>query len=477
MLVDTTAPGGYDFAMTPRRVGEYLLCDEIGAGGMARVFVGRARGDFGFGRTVAIKTMRDSYAADPHFVSSFVDEARLASRIHHANVVSIIDVIAERGSVYLVLDYVHGETLANLMAGAARSGVPIPVAVAAATVRDLLRGLHAAHEATAEDGTPLGIVHRDVSPQNVIVGADGSARLFDFGVAKAVGRLQTTRDGSVKGKLHYMAPEQLRREPIDRRVDVFAAAVVLWELLAGRRLFEADNEALVLAGILCGNIDVPSSIRDGVPPALDAVVMRGLERQRDKRFASAAEMVEALDRAVECADAEAVSRVLQSLSSDGLRRRAALVARAEQCVFADPPAVTVASAHEPAASAGGSRRSRRWLAATLACAGAATAFGLVAGYRVVRAPVPPPPIEAISSVVPPPQPAVPLEVAPTVGPSPDEPALVASAVARPSPRAPIAAPPRKASRSPAHAPATASPCAAVVVDDAGIRRYNRDCMH
>jgi serine/threonine-protein kinase len=386
--------------MTPRRVGNYFLCDEIGAGGMARVFIGRARGDFGFGRTVAIKTIHDSYAADPQFLTIFVDEARLASRIPHPNVVGIVDVIAESGSVFLVLDYVHGVTLANLMARSSEDGIPISIAVAAAAVRDLLRGLHAAHEAAAENGTPLGIVHRDVSPQNVIVGADGSARLFDFGVAKAVGRIQTTRDGSFKGKLAYMAPEQLRREEIDRRVDVFAAAVILWELLAGRRLFVADNEAQVLAGILCGDIQAPSTIRQGVPPALDAVVMRGLERQRDKRFASAAEMMAALDRAVECADSEAVSRVVRSLGAETLERRAALVARAEQCVLPDvPTAVAVSNEAAPTVSRRGEGFSRRWFAATFALATAVAA--LIAVNRIRRAASPPPSETSINVTTPP----------------------------------------------------------------------------
>jgi serine/threonine-protein kinase len=299
----------------------------------------------------------------------------------------------------------------------------------------------------------------------VIVGTDGSARLFDFGIAKAAVRIQTTRDGSVKGKLHYMAPEQLKREPIDRRADIFAASVVLWELLTGRRLFDAESEAQVLAAVLCGSIEPPSAFRADVLPELDAVVMRGLERQRDKRFATAAEMVEALDRAVECAEAEVVSQVLKAFSADSLARRAALVARAEQS--ADVPEVAVSSERETVDSRGGAGFSRRWLAATLVGVAIFAAFGLAFAYRAVRAPASAP-IEASTGVTSPPPPP---EIAPsTATPIAAEPAPVASVVSRPSLRVRTVTPVKKASPA-------AHPCAAVIVDDAGIRRYNRDCMH
>lgn len=456
-------------AVTARWVRDYLVCDEIGAGGMARVFVGRTRGDFGFSRTIAVKAIHESHAVDPHFVAMFVDEARIASRIHHPNVVGIIDVVAENGSVFLVLDYVHGETLASLVVRSVRDGIPIPIAVAIAAVRDLLRGLHAAHEAAAEDGTPLGIVHRDVSPQNVIVGADGSARLFDFGVAKAVGRLQTTREGAAKGKLGYMAPEQLKNETVDRRADVYAAAVILWELLAQRRLVGGDSEAQLLANVLCGDIEAPSRFREGVPPALDAVVMRGLARHRDKRFSTAAEMGWALDRAAERADSEAVARVVSSLAADSLARRAALVTRAERCC---PPLPTPAGAASLAITPARSRSVvRRWRVAGLA--GAITIVALVgARFGCVRESSRPDEVSILTATTPATVPSS-SGAAPVVGAVAGEPpstSLAPSAGARPL------APHKRPSLAATRATATPRPCASVIVDPAGIHRYNRECL-
>ncbi|MEQ9319388.1 MAG: serine/threonine-protein kinase [Polyangiaceae bacterium] len=209
-----------------RVLGRYVLCGELASGGMATVHLARHLGPHGFCRSVAVKRLHEGHAKDPDFVAMFLDEARLASRIHHPNVASIIDVISTPSDLCLVMDYLHGESLAQLQRRA--EGKPIEVPIAAAIVVDALRGLHAAHEVTDMDGTKLELVHRDVSPQNLFVGADGVTRVLDFGIAKASSRSQVTRDGQVKGKLAYMAPEQIRSEPADRRVDVFATGVVLW---------------------------------------------------------------------------------------------------------------------------------------------------------------------------------------------------------------------------------------------------------
>jgi serine/threonine-protein kinase len=366
------------------------------------------------------------------------------------------------------MDYVHGETLASLMARSAEEGILVPIAVAVAAVRDLLRGLHAAHEATTENGTPLGIVHRDVSPQNVIVGADGSARLFDFGVAKAVGRLQTTREGAAKGKLGYMAPEQLKNGPIDRRADVYAASVVLWELLTGRRLFDGDSEAQVLASVLVGHIEPPSHFRDAVSPSLDAVVMRGLSRRRDDRFLTAAEMVEALDRAAEPADSEAVAHLVRSLAADSLARRAAIVKQAEACEAPAPLADVPESPVVDPTGSGRDHRSRRvWLAVWLAASivGAAAVVALVVA-RVARTPASPPlPDPVTPTVVMPASVSLPVVKGP---PQTNPSGLPSTAAWTPTPlKKPVPAATR--------APTTARPCASVIIDQAGIHRYNRDC--
>ena len=275
-----------------RVLGRYVLCGELASGGMATVHLARHLGPHGFCRSVAVKRLHEGHAKDPDFVAMFLDEARLASRIHHPNVASIIDVISTPSDLCLVMDYLHGESLAQLQRRA--EGKPIEVPIAAAIVVDALRGLHAAHEVTDMDGTKLELVHRDVSPQNLFVGADGVTRVLDFGIAKASSRSQVTRDGQVKGKLAYMAPEQIRSEPADRRVDVFATGVVLWELLTGERLYGHKDPGAAIHDILFRERVPPSERRAGIPEALDDVAMRALAREPSVRFASAEAMAEAI---------------------------------------------------------------------------------------------------------------------------------------------------------------------------------------
>ena len=184
----------------PQLVGRYALYDKIAAGGMATVHVGRLLGPIGFARTVAVKRLHAHFAGDPEFVSMFVDEARLAARIHHPNVVATVDVVATEGELLLVMEFIQGESLAHLLNVTRKTGTRIPLELAATMIAGVLHGLHAAHEARGDRGEPLGIVHRDVSPQNVLVGVDGVARVVDFGVAMAADRVQTTRTGQMKGQ-------------------------------------------------------------------------------------------------------------------------------------------------------------------------------------------------------------------------------------------------------------------------------------
>jgi serine/threonine protein kinase len=310
-----------------RVVGRYVIHDEIASGGMASVYFGRLHGPAGFSRTVAIKRLHTEFAKDPEFLAMLLDEARLAARIRHPNVVSTLDVVFEGEELFLVMDYVDGESLSRIRRAFPEVDVPIPVVSAILT--GVLQGLHAAHEATSERGEPLGIVHRDVSPQNILVGADGVPRVADFGVAKATGRTASTRDGQVKGKAGYMAPEQLRGGPIDRRVDVYASAIVLWELLTSRRLFLGDSPAQTMLLALEQSVDPPGKLVRGVPPELDALVMRGLSRDPERRFATAMDMAAALEGAVRPATAREVAAWLEHLAGDVLRKRAQLVADIE----------------------------------------------------------------------------------------------------------------------------------------------------
>ncbi len=301
-------------------IGRYVLFDEIAAGGMATVHLGRLRGAIGFARTVAIKRLHPALSRDADFTAMFMDEAKIAARIRHPNVVSVLDVVHEGGELFLVMDYVQGESLARLMR-AIRPGV-IPPRIAVTVIAQMLHGLHAAHEATSEHGDPLGIVHRDVSPQNVMVGSDGVTRVLDFGVAKAAHRAQTTRDGSIKGKISYMAPEQLLSENVDRRADVYAASVVLWEALTGQRLFDGDNQGRVVRKILDEPVPPPSSVAPGLPPALDGALMRGLERDVAKRWQSARELAAALEQALPPATPTMIGEWVEAIAGSSLMDRA-----------------------------------------------------------------------------------------------------------------------------------------------------------
>src|SRR5438270_1864420 len=198
-------------------VGRYTVHGELAAGGMATVHIGRMGAAGGFAKLVAIKRMHPQFAKDPDFLAMFLDEARLVTRIRHPNVVQSLDVIVEGGEVLLVMEYIHGDALSRINRVLRSQQARIPLRIAVAIISGVLHGLHSAHEAKSERGEPLGIVHRDVSPQNVLVGTDGAPRVLDFGVAKAAGRTQQTREGQIKGKLSYMAPEQLRGAPVSRQ--------------------------------------------------------------------------------------------------------------------------------------------------------------------------------------------------------------------------------------------------------------------
>jgi serine/threonine-protein kinase len=296
-----------------------VLCDEIAAGGMATVHFGRLLGAAGFSRTVAIKRLHPQFARDPDFVAMFVDEARLAARIRHPNVVPTLDVVATEGELFLVMDYVPGESLSRLQRGA-RGGV-IPARIISAIFCGALHGLHAAHEATDEHGAPLGIVHRDMSPQNILVGDDGVARVLDFGVAMAAGRAQVTGPGKVKGKLGYLAPEQIHGH-VTRQSDLFAVSAALWEALTGRRLFVGDDPRQVVAKILLGEITPPTKYAGHLPAGIDAVVMRGLERDPQRRYATAREMAGELESCLGMASSTQVGAWVDSVAHEALVRRA-----------------------------------------------------------------------------------------------------------------------------------------------------------
>jgi serine/threonine protein kinase len=311
------------------QVGRYTMYGKIAAGGMATVHFGRLLGGAGFSRTVAIKRLHPHLAGDPRFLATMIDEARVAARIHHPNVVPTLDVVAAGGELLVVMEYVRGESLGRLMNAESKRGGRVPLTIASAIALGALQGLHAAHVAVNDHGAPLGIVHRDVSPQNILVGVDGVARVIDFGVAKAAGRLQTTGEGVVKGKMPYMPPEQLGAEELTQAADVYAMAVVLWEMLTGRRLFTGENDVIVFGKVLAGAKEPPSHYVRDLPAGVDALVMAGLACDPAKRFASAKDMAERLVRLVPPALPMDVGAWVEEMASEALAQRAASLAEIE----------------------------------------------------------------------------------------------------------------------------------------------------
>lgn len=315
-----------------QRIDRYELVAEIASGGMATVYLARRAGVGGFQRFVAVKRLHPHLAADAEFVQMFLDEARVAALIHHPNVVSITEVGASDRGYYLVMDYIEGDTLARLMSDCAEVGASVPLGIGLRIVIDMLTGLHAAHELHDDQGNPTGLVHRDVSPQNILVGLDGVTRISDFGVARARTRLADTRVGQLKGKIAYMAPEQAAGDDmLDRRADVFAAGIVLWELLTGKRLFRASNDAATLSRVVSEHIFAPTEVVLGLDPRISDACMKALERPLTRRIASAAEFADMLEsaatRAGVLASGRDVSAYMASVLGEEIRRHREAIRR------------------------------------------------------------------------------------------------------------------------------------------------------
>jgi len=315
---------------TPLTIGRYALHAEIASGGMATVHFARLLGPGGFSRMVAAKRLLPHMVRDGAFTAMLLDEARLAARIRHPNVVSTLDVISTGDELIVVMEYVHGESLHKLAQTASDLGEPISARFAASIIIEALHGLHAAHEAKDESGNLLGVVHRDISPQNILVGVDGVTRIADFGIAKAAGRSYQTRDGTIKGKLAYMAPEQVEGGELTRATDVFAVSVVLWELLTGQQLFDGVTDAEVMHRVLTYEIPAPSSLVPGLPEFYDRIVARGLARNKALRFGSAREMALELEAASTPVRVSEIGGWVERVASDTLRRRSLSISKIER---------------------------------------------------------------------------------------------------------------------------------------------------
>lgn len=334
-------PQLFTMSEPPATLGRYELLGVLGRGGMASVYLGRSAGEAGFSRLVAIKVLHPHLSDDEDFVGMLFDEAQIAACLHHPNVVPIVDVGTHGELRYVVLEYVEGCSLSVLLRAYRETPQPhliVPI------VLDALAGLHAAHVLTDDEGRPMNLVHRDISPQNILVGVDGTARLTDFGVAKARTNSQATRPGSVKGKIGFLSPEQIRGAEVDHRSDLFSAGCLLWCMLTGRRLFRGDNDAATMKNILDMPIPAPSTVGFKPPPEFDVVCLRALERDPSQRWASAAEMEDALRKAaLECKQLGSRREVSQwAMAAFGREldtRRAAVRAAAARQPRSPPPVI------------------------------------------------------------------------------------------------------------------------------------------
>lgn len=311
----------------PKFLGRYELIGELARGGMGSVFLARHAGEAGFQRLFAIKILHENLAEEAAFVDMLRDEARIAARLHHPNVVPVVDIGTQGNEHYLVMDYVEGPSFATLWK---RSVGKIRLDLVVTVIIETLEGLHYAHTLKDDDGKEIRLIHRDVSPPNILVGVDGITRITDFGIAKAESRIANTQPGTRKGKLQYMSPEQIKdSELIDRRADVWSVGVMLWNILTGEWLFKGDSDAVTAQSIMTKEV-VPPSETEAKPPAFfDDIVLRALARDPDARFSSALEMAEALrKRATEhdmVGSRQDVAAWVENTFGDDLERRRAAI--------------------------------------------------------------------------------------------------------------------------------------------------------
>jgi serine/threonine protein kinase len=291
----------------PRRLGRYQVVGFLAAGGMAEILLGRLLGPDGFERPIVLKRILPHLAREDAFVQMFLDEARIIAQIRHPNIVQVHELVRDDGELFMVMEYLEGESASSLIRRLATKGEQLDAVLAAHIVASACGGLHAAHQLTDEDGTPLGIVHRDVSPQNLFVSFDGLVKVIDFGIAKSAQQASRTEAGQVKGKFGYMSPEHALAKGLDSRSDVFALSVVLYELLTCRRLFQRQTPLATLKAITTGPIVPPSRLNPACPLAMERICLRGLSRKPDDRYPTAEAMRHDLLHAMHATASDAIA--------------------------------------------------------------------------------------------------------------------------------------------------------------------------
>jgi serine/threonine-protein kinase len=428
--------------MQPEPFGRYLIIHKLATGGMGEVLLARQSGPGGFDRFVAIKRLLPHLAENAQFVQMFLDEARLAARLTHPNICQIHEFGCNDGSYYLAMEYLSGESLSAVLEGANEKGKPLAHGIAAYIVAHACEGLHYAHERTDDEGKPLQLVHRDVSPSNLFLTYDGNVKLLDFGIAKAANRIAHTNTGSLKGKFGYIAPEAYQGAELDRRTDIFSMGVVLWEMLAKKRLYKREAEYLVGKAIVEEPPPDPRGIDPSIPAPLAEIALRALAKKPGERFQTALEMRRALTAFLRTlpdeVDSTSITGLMEDLFGELMATRKVVLdrLREESSQISDLDALeatrVTSTKHSPldlprnfvqpvTSSFGGRarKRRRRWFVVGGATA---VAVALAGGWALFR-PHPPvlspgtppvPPAAIMTTVVP--QPAPP--VAPTPVPEP-----------------------------------------------------------
>jgi serine/threonine protein kinase len=330
--------------------GKYQYIKKLATGGMAEVWLAKQTGIEGFNRHVVVKRILPHLAEDAEFVQMFLNEAKIVARFNHANIAQIYELGEENGTYFIAMEFVHGEDLGRVMRRAWASGQWVARHVALRIMADACQGLHYAHTRLTEQGQPLRVVHRDISPQNILISFDGAVKVVDFGIAKAAGQISSTRSGAIKGKFAYMPPEQAAGKPLDARTDIYALGLVLYELITGVRPLKREGELATLQAALSAEIEPPSAVAE-VPQELDGLVMRALARTPDDRYRDAREFHSAIEQYLvdhqELATSVQVAELMEALFADRL---------AEEKRLGVPNPSTESSVNNPALSSYGARR-------------------------------------------------------------------------------------------------------------------------
>jgi len=316
---------------------------------MAEIYLARMGGTDGFSKLVVVKRLLQNLVGDKEFVEMFLDEARINARLSHSNIVQVLDLGEAEGQYFMTMEYVTGLSVAQVGRMAAQRLGEVPQGVACGIVAQACAGLHSAHETTLPDGSNMGIIHRDVSPQNLILTYEGFVKVLDFGIAKAEGRATQTKAGTVKGKFAYMSPEQCTGEGIDRRTDIFALGIILFELCTSRRLFKRPNAFETYEAIIKGDIPDPASVSPAVTPQISAVILKALARKKEDRFPTAEAMQEALEHAMRKSQIRGKStdlaRFLEQHFADQIKEQEDLIRRIESGAFNQPDAEQSEAGH------------------------------------------------------------------------------------------------------------------------------------